>query len=109
MFLHAGWIHILGNLFFLIIFGRPVEHAIGSVKFALSYVLAGFAAIAVHAAVTSNPGLPVIGASGAISGVVGMFLVLFPRAPVDLHVYLLYWRVGGWRCHADWPRPGSGL
>lgn len=97
MFLHGGWMHIIGNLFFLIVFGRPVEHAIGSVKFGLAYGFAGLAALWVHAAITPAPAIPVIGASGAISGVVGMFLALFPRAPVDLHAYLLYWHVATWR------------
>jgi len=97
MFMHAGWMHILGNMFFLIIFGRPVEHAVGSIKFALCYIVAGLAALAVHAAVTPAPTLPVVGASGAISGVVGMFLALFPNAPVDLHAYFFYWRVRTWR------------
>jgi membrane associated rhomboid family serine protease len=97
MFIHAGWAHIIGNMFFLVVFGRPVEHAIGSIKFGLAYVMTGFAALAVHSAVTVNPAMPVVGASGAISGVVGMFLALFPRAPVDLHAYLGYWHVRTWR------------
>jgi membrane associated rhomboid family serine protease len=96
MFMHAGWLHIIGNMFFLMVFGRPVEHAVGSTKFALCYVLAGVAATAVHATVTPTPSMPVIGASGAISGVVGMFLALFPRAPVDLHAYVLSWHVRTW-------------
>lgn len=97
MFRHSGWIHIIGNMFFLIIFGRAVERAIGSVKFAFSYVLAGFAALGMHALITPAPAMPVVGASGAISGVVGMYLALFPRAQVDLHAYLGYWHVRTWR------------
>ena len=97
MFIHAGWAHIIGNMFFLVVFGRPVEHAIGGVKFGLLYLMTGFAALAVHSAVTVNPAMPVVGASGAISGVVGMFLALFPQAPVDLHAYVGYWHVRTWR------------
>jgi membrane associated rhomboid family serine protease len=96
MFLHAGWLHVIGNMVFLIIFGRPVEHAIGPLKFTVAYILAGLAALWLHAMVTSSPGLPVVGASGAVSGAVGMFLVLYPRAEVDLHAYLGYWHIKTW-------------
>jgi membrane associated rhomboid family serine protease len=68
MFVHSGWMHIIGNMFFLIIFGRPVERAIGSVKFGAAYVLAMFAALGAHSAIAPAPTMPVVGASGAISG-----------------------------------------
>jgi rhomboid family protein len=97
MFMHGGWLHLIGNVFFLVIFGKPVEHAIGAVRFALGYLLAGLAATALHAALTVTPAIPVVGASGAISGVVGMFLAIFPRAPVDLHLYLGWAHVKTWR------------
>jgi membrane associated rhomboid family serine protease len=97
MFMHSGWMHIIGNMFFLIIFGCPVERAIGSVKFGIAYMLAGYAALEVHSAITAAPGMPVVGASGAISGAVGMYLALFPRAQVDLHAYLGYWHLKTWR------------
>ena len=96
MFLHTGWLHVIGNMVFLIIFGRPVEHAIGALKFTVAYVLAGLVALWVHAMMTSSPGVPVVGASGAVSGTVGMFLALYPRAEVDLHAYLGYWHVRTW-------------
>jgi membrane associated rhomboid family serine protease len=96
MFLHAGWIHLIGNMVFLIVFGRPVEHAIGALKFTAAYLLAGVMALWLHAMVTSSPGLPVVGASGAVSGAVGMFLALYPRAEVDLHAYLGYWHIKTW-------------
>jgi membrane associated rhomboid family serine protease len=73
-----------------------VEHAVGGLRFGLSYLVTGLAALGMHAVVTPSPTVPVVGASGAISGVVGMFLAVFPRAPVDLHAYLGYWHIKTW-------------
>ena len=106
MFLHGGWLHLLGNLWFLWIFGNNVEDALGRVRFLGFYLGAGVLAALAHAA--SDPGstLPMVGASGAISGVMGAYLVLYPRArvktllflvifitllDVPAWVYLLYW------------------
>jgi hypothetical protein len=68
MFVHSGWMHIIGNMFFLIIFGRPVERAIGSVKFGAAYVLAMFAALGAHSAIAPAPTMPVVGRVGCHFG-----------------------------------------
>jgi membrane associated rhomboid family serine protease len=87
MFMHGGWFHIIGNMWFLAVFGDNVEDALGSVRFILFYLLCGVAAAALQ--VVSAPGsvTPMVGASGAISGVMGAYAVLFPRAPVHVLVF----------------------
>jgi membrane associated rhomboid family serine protease len=82
MFIHGGWLHIGGNLLFLWVFGDNVEDAMGHVRYAVFYVLGGFAATAAHIAVSQNDLIPAIGASGAISAVMGAYIVMFPRATV---------------------------
>jgi membrane associated rhomboid family serine protease len=89
MFVHAGLLHILGNMFFLVAFGRKVENILGTVKFLAAYLLAGVAAASVYGVTSAQPLMPMVGASGAISGVVGMYLALLPNAPVDLEVFVL--------------------
>jgi membrane associated rhomboid family serine protease len=100
MFLHAGVLHLLGNMFFLYTFGDNVEDMTGPVKFVLAYLLAGMFAIGVHAVTTTHRDIPLVGASGAVSGVIGMYLVLFPRAPFHTHVVFGWWRLGGFRSNA---------
>jgi membrane associated rhomboid family serine protease len=85
MFMHGGWMHIIGNMWFLWLFGNNVEEAMGSVKYAVFYVVSGVAAAAAQIVVGSDSPIPMVGASGAIGGVLGAYLVLFPGARV---VYL---------------------
>jgi membrane associated rhomboid family serine protease len=82
MFLHGSWLHLIGNLWFLWIFGNNIEDSMGRIRFLLFYVLTGLAAAA--AQVVSAPGspIPMVGASGAISGIMGAYLVLYPRVRV---------------------------
>lgn len=82
MFLHGGWLHLLGNMWFLWIFGRRVEEAIGSGAFLGFYLVSGILAGLCHAYFASRSLTPLVGASGAISGVLGAYLVLFPRARI---------------------------
>jgi len=88
MFLHGGWLHIIGNMLFLWIFGNNVEDSLGHVRFLAWYLVAGIAATAAQTVVTlafaSNAGasIPNVGASGAIAGVLGAYFVLLPRASV---------------------------
>lgn len=82
MFLHAGWLHLLGNLWFLWLFGPSVEDVLGRAKFLAFYLLTGTAAAAAHVGDDLGSVLPCIGASGAIAGVMGGFLLLFPRSEV---------------------------
>ncbi len=91
MFLHGGWFHLLGNLWFLWIFGDNVEDAMGHVRFVLFYLLCGLAAVG--AQMLSNPtsALPMVGASGAIGGVMGAYALLYPQARVHLLVVFIFW------------------
>jgi membrane associated rhomboid family serine protease len=82
LFLHGGWMHLLGNMLFLWIYGDNVEDAMGHARFFAFYLLCGAAAIFVQALANPDSPYPIIGASGAISGVLGAYLLLFPRARV---------------------------
>jgi membrane associated rhomboid family serine protease len=88
MFLHAGWLHLLGNLLFLWIFGVNVEDGIGRPAFLALYLLGGVAAVALYTVTDPTSQLPMIGASGAISAVLGAYLVLFPGARIQSLVFL---------------------
>ncbi|HZD03777.1 MAG TPA: rhomboid family intramembrane serine protease, partial [Longimicrobiales bacterium] len=80
MFLHGGWMHLIGNMWFLWIFGNNVEDSMGHLRFVVFYLLCGMVAAVAHVISAPASGLPVVGASGAISGVMGAYLVLYPRA-----------------------------
>jgi len=82
MFLHGGWMHLLGNVLYLWIYGDNVEDALGHARYLLFYFLCGLAAIFAQALSNPHSPYPIIGASGAISGVLGAYLLLFPRAKV---------------------------
>ena len=84
MFMHGGFLHLGGNMLFLYIFGDNVEDSIGHVRYVLFYLLSGIGAAA--AQVFTNPAsqLPMVGASGAIAGVLGAYIVLYPRAPITV-------------------------
>jgi membrane associated rhomboid family serine protease len=82
MFLHGGWLHLIGNMWTLWIFGDNVEDRLGKVRFFLYYIASGLAAVYLHYLTERTSGLPVIGASGAIAGVMGGYFVLFPRAQI---------------------------
>jgi rhomboid family protein len=82
MFLHGGWLHLLGNMLFLWVFGRNVEDLIGSGRFAGFYVCCGLVAGVVQVIANPNSPVPTVGASGAIAGVMGAYLIKFPRARI---------------------------
>jgi len=82
MFLHGGWLHLLGNMLYLWIYGDNVEDAMGHARYLLFYCLCGVTAIGVQAVSDPHSAFPIIGASGAISGILGAYLLLFPRAKV---------------------------
>lgn len=82
MFLHGGWAHLVGNMWYLWLFGDNVEDVLGHLRFLAFYVMAGAAAALMHYATNPYTELPMIGASGAIAGVLGGYLVAFPRARV---------------------------
>jgi len=82
MFIHGGWLHILGNMWFLWVFGRGVEDVLGHAKYLFFYLVCGVAAAIAHILVNFNSAVPTIGASGAIAGVMGAYLIKFPRARI---------------------------
>src|SRR5687767_3158165 len=87
MFLHGGWGHLGGNMLFLWIFGDNLEHRIGHLRFFMFYLLCGVAAGLAHVVFNSQSSVPTVGASGAISGVLGGYLLLFPRNRVYVLTY----------------------
>jgi len=87
MFMHGGWMHLGGNMLYLWIFGDNVEDEFGRVKFIVFYLLCGIAATFAQYYFTPQSKLPNVGASGAIAGVLGGYLLMFPRAPVNVLVY----------------------
>lgn len=82
MFLHGGWMHLLGNMLFLWVFGGAVEDSLGHFQYLIFYLVCGVGSALVHTVFNLGSKVPTIGASGAISGVMGAFIVLFPRAKV---------------------------
>jgi len=82
MFLHAGWLHVLGNMWFLYIFGDNIEDHLGHFGYLLLYLLSGLAASVTHTLFNPSSSVPSVGASGAIAGVMGAYFILYPRARV---------------------------
>jgi rhomboid family protein len=133
MFLHGGWLHIIGNMLFLWIFGNNVEDALGHVRFLAWYLVAGIAATAAQTAVTlafandAGASIPNVGASGAIAGVLGAYFVLLPRASVLTAFIIVFfvflreipavWFLGIWIVFQLWeggfallhPQSGGGV
>ncbi len=93
MFLHGGWAHLLGNMLYLWIFGDNVEDRLGHVRFIIFYLLAGFVATAAQIAINPGSTIPNIGASGAIAGVLGGYLLLYPHAQITTIVFRFVTRV----------------
>lgn len=93
MFLHAGWLHLLGNMLFLWIFGDNVEDFLGHFQYLLFYLLCGVGADLAHIVTNLHSTVPAIGASGAISGVMGAYMVLYPRSRVLTLVFIFVVRV----------------
>ncbi len=89
MFLHGSWLHLLGNMLYLWIFGKGVETALGAPRFLAFYLLCGIAAGLTQALIDPAADVPMIGASGAIAGTLGAYLVLHPRANVHVFVWIL--------------------
>jgi membrane associated rhomboid family serine protease len=89
MFLHGGWLHLIGNMWFLWLFGNNVEDSMGHVRYLAFYLLSGFAAAAVQTYMNPSSVIPMVGASGAISGIMGAYIVLYPRVRVHMLVVLV--------------------
>jgi len=90
MFLHGGWLHLLGNMLFLWVFGDNIEDAMGHLSYLIFYILCGVAAALAHALMQPGSEAPLIGASGAVAGVIAAYLMLHPRVKVWV---LVLWRV----------------
>ena len=88
MFLHGSWMHLIGNMWFLWVFGDNIEDSMGRVRFAIFYLLCGVAAALAQVFLNPASGIPMVGASGAISGVMGAYLILYPRVRVFALVIL---------------------
>jgi membrane associated rhomboid family serine protease len=86
MFLHGGWMHLIGNMWFLWLFGNNVEDSMGRGRFIVFYLLCGLAAAGAQIAVDPGSPIPMVGASGAIGGVMGAYVILYPRVPVHMLV-----------------------
>ncbi len=88
MFLHGGWMHLIGNMWFLFIFGNNIEDRLGHVVYLVFYLLGGLAATAAHWATDPSSAIPVIGASGAVAAVLGAYAVTYPFARVHTLIFL---------------------
>ena len=95
MFLHGGWLHLLGNMLFLFVFGRSIEDRFGHFQFLLLYLLSGGAAAVVQIAVNPGSRVPTIGASGAIAGVLGAYFICYPTARITtlIQLFVFFWTV----------------
>lgn len=90
MFLHGGWMHLIGNMLFLWVFADNIEAVIGKIPFLLFYFGGGITASAAHIVFNLHSSIPAIGASGAISAVLGAYLVMFPASKVKVYVLILF-------------------
>jgi len=105
MFIHAGWLHLLGNMLFLLIFGNNVEDRFRKVPFLVFYLVAGYVAAYGFAFANQSSAQPLVGASGAIAGVLGAYLAIFPRAKVWSLVPFLFFiplRIPAWLVLGSW-------
>jgi len=115
MFLHGSLLHIGGNMLFLWIFGNNIEDRMGWIGYPIFYVVAGVVAAATQFAVSPDSSIPVIGASGAIAGVMGAYLVLFPRAQILGLIFIIpvriqaFWFLGFWFVLQFFTSPSSGV
>jgi len=106
MFLHGGWLHIIGNMWFLWIFGDNIEDYLGHSLYLAFYLVSGFAAAVTHILLNPASNLPTVGASGAIAGVMGAYFVLYPRARVltlvPLIIFFTFWWLPAWLMLGYW-------
>jgi membrane associated rhomboid family serine protease len=100
MFLHGGWLHVIGNMWFLWIFGDNIEDYLGHFRYLIFYLVCGIAAAITHIIFNLGSNEPTVGASGAIAGVMGAYIVLYPRARVltlvILIVFFTFWWIPAW-------------
>jgi len=102
LFLHGSWMHVIGNMWFLYIFGDNVEDYLGHFKYLVFYILTGVIAMGTHVAMNLHSTAPAVGASGAIAGVLGAYFVLYPRARVLTWFFILVLWVPAWIILGYW-------
>ena len=90
MFMHGGWLHLIGNMLFLWIYGNNVEDYFGGIKFVFFYLLSGLAAIALYTLFGASSEVPLVGASGAIAGAMGAYIVLHPKARITVLIIFFF-------------------
>src|SRR5246127_3945159 len=102
MFLHAGWMHVLGNMWFLYIFGDNIEDYLGHFKYLGFYILSGLFAMSTQVAIYPYSNLPTVGASGAIAGILGAYFILYPRARVLTWFFVFLFYIPAWVMLGYW-------
>jgi membrane associated rhomboid family serine protease len=88
MFMHGGWMHLIGNMWFMWIFGNNVEDSMGHVRFVFFYLLCGIGAAVIQILSNVESTVPIVGASGAIGGIMGAYVMLYPRVHVHMFIFL---------------------
>ncbi len=102
MFLHGSWMHVIGNMWFLYIFGDNVEDYLGHFKYLVFYLMSGLIAMATQVAISLHSNVPTLGASGAIAGVLGAYFVLYPRARVLTWFFVFIIYIPAWFVLGEW-------
>jgi len=102
MFLHGSWMHVIGNMWFLYIFGDNVEDYLGHFKYLAFYLISGLIAMGTQVAIYPNSTIPTVGASGAIAGVLGAYFVLYPRARVLTWFFVFVLYLPAWVVLGEW-------
>lgn len=102
MFLHASWVHVIGNMWFLFIFGDNVEDYLGHFNYLVFYILSGLCAMATQVAIFPQSNVPTVGASGAIAGVLGAYFILYPRARVLTWFFVFVIYIPAWFVLGEW-------
>ena len=106
MFMHGGWLHLASNMWFLWLFGNNIEDSMGRLRFLAFYLICGLAAVALQVASSPGSTLPMVGASGAISGVMGAYLMLYPRVRIQtlfiIIIFIKIFPIPAWVVLAQW-------
>jgi len=106
MFLHGSWLHLIGNMWFLWLFGNNIEDSMGHLRFLVFYLLTGLAGAGVHVFTAPGSFIPTVGASGAISGVMGGYLLLYPRIRIQtlfvLFIFIRIIAIPAWLVLGEW-------
>lgn len=102
MFLHGSWMHVLGNMWFLYIFGDNIEDYLGHFKYLIFYILSGLLAMGTQVAIYPHSSVPTVGASGAIAGVLGAYFLLYPRARVLTWFFVFVLYLPAWVVLGEW-------